>query len=422
MDKLLMLGTSSGSVEIIELAKSMGVYTITTDFLPPEKSAAKLISDEQWMISTDDLDALEKKCRETGVTSVITGISEFNIDQQIKLCKRLGLPCYCTEESWHYNRDKHDFKEACRKYGVPTAKQFFFSETPTDAELKAVQYPVVTKAPDQNANIGMSFCYNEEELLAGIAKAKEASFSGKYIVEKMLTGGQYCAFFAIADGQISLLNFYTSFSQPGKPTNCYSLNTTFTDCLDEYLAEMDEYVRKFVKGIGCKEGIVWLEVMSDTDDKLYVLEMGYRLTGELIWLPFRDITGFDSMKWMLNYALTGKNDPKDLPVSQTALPDRHGCSYILWTDREATISEIRGYDEISKLPGFYTRNLLSVGEKVDAYRYGIIICFTADNCEEICKTVDYINKTVQAFDENGQDMLIRYDQFDELYRLNEKLI
>ena len=35
MEKLLMLGTSLASEEIVNYAKSQGVYTIVTDYLPP---------------------------------------------------------------------------------------------------------------------------------------------------------------------------------------------------------------------------------------------------------------------------------------------------------------------------------------------------------------------------------------------------
>lgn len=55
-----MLGTSKASCEMIEYAKSQGIYTIVTDYFEPEKSKAKLIADEYWMISTGDFDALEK--------------------------------------------------------------------------------------------------------------------------------------------------------------------------------------------------------------------------------------------------------------------------------------------------------------------------------------------------------------------------
>ena len=87
MKKLLMLGTSRTSVEIIQMAKARGVYTITTDGQEPEQSKAKQVSDAYWMIDTADVDALEKKCREEGVTAVIAGVSEFNIESMMKLLK-----------------------------------------------------------------------------------------------------------------------------------------------------------------------------------------------------------------------------------------------------------------------------------------------------------------------------------------------
>ena len=63
MNKPLMLGTSLGSIEIIETAKEMGYYTIVTDNLDPDRSPAKKAADEYWMISTNNLDLLEKMQR-----------------------------------------------------------------------------------------------------------------------------------------------------------------------------------------------------------------------------------------------------------------------------------------------------------------------------------------------------------------------
>ena len=40
MKKLLMLGTSKGSCEMIRIAKAKGVYTIVTDYLSPDVSVA----------------------------------------------------------------------------------------------------------------------------------------------------------------------------------------------------------------------------------------------------------------------------------------------------------------------------------------------------------------------------------------------
>ena len=87
-----MLGTSLGSIEIVETARSMGCFTIVTDNLDPDRSPAKKVADEYWMISTNDLDLLEQKCREEKINAIFVGISEFNLDRVKDLTERLKFP------------------------------------------------------------------------------------------------------------------------------------------------------------------------------------------------------------------------------------------------------------------------------------------------------------------------------------------
>ena len=134
MEKLLMLGTSLDSKEIIEYAKSQGIYTIVTDPRSPKESTAKLISDEYWMINTIDYDELEKKCREEHITTVMCGVSEICLETTMELCKRLGLHTYCTPEAWHYSRDKADFKRLCHEVEAPVAEDYYLTDALTDEE------------------------------------------------------------------------------------------------------------------------------------------------------------------------------------------------------------------------------------------------------------------------------------------------
>ena len=93
--KLLLLGTNAGTCDMVNYARSQGAYVIVTDNLPPEKSAAKLIADEAWQVSTADVDTLEKLATQNKVNGIFAGVSEFNLEKALTLCERLGLPFYC---------------------------------------------------------------------------------------------------------------------------------------------------------------------------------------------------------------------------------------------------------------------------------------------------------------------------------------
>lgn len=66
MRKLLILGSSLGSLEIVRKARDMGCHVIVTDYVPLGRSAAKREADESWDVSTADLDKLEERCRREG--------------------------------------------------------------------------------------------------------------------------------------------------------------------------------------------------------------------------------------------------------------------------------------------------------------------------------------------------------------------
>ena len=92
--KLLLLGTNVQSCSIVNYAKSQGAYVIVTDNLPPEKSAAKLIADEVWPVSTADVDFLEELAIKNKISGILAGASEFNVEKVLTLCERLRLPFY----------------------------------------------------------------------------------------------------------------------------------------------------------------------------------------------------------------------------------------------------------------------------------------------------------------------------------------
>lgn len=419
MEKLLMLGTSLASEEIIKYAKSEGVYTIVTDYLPPEKSTAKLISDEYWMINTGDLDTLETKCRETGVTCVMCGVSEFNLEMTMELCKRLGLQSYCTPEAWHYSRDKADFKKLCHEVGAPVADDYFLSDALTDEELDKVKFPVVVKPVDMSGNRGITYCYNKDELVDAYRYARSLSKNPKIVVERMLHGKEWYTYYAMADGEIRQICLNAMEAEPGQLKNLYSLTTSITGNVERVMEEINPQIEEVLRRVGCREGIAWVQLMLDEDDHFYIIEMGYRLPGDLPDFSYQTLCGFNSIKWLVDYARGIKHTVDELPPAQKHAYEKCICGYSLWTHKGGVIKEFIGFDEIRKIPGvdFYTQH--QVGETFVEHRPLGVVTVAADNCEDFCKKIESINKTISIIDENNDDVIIRYTDFDYLKKTYE---
>lgn len=415
-----MLGAGLASEEIIKYAKLQGVYTIVTDYLPPEKSTAKFISDEYWMINTGELDALEAKCREESVTAVMCGVSEFNLEMAMALCKRLGLPSYCTPEAWHYSRDKADFKRLCREVGAPVAEDYFLSDDLNDEELDKVKFPVVVKPVDLSGNRGISYCYNKKELIDAYHYAQSMSKSPKIVVERMLHGKEWYTYYAMADGEIRQICLNAMEAEPGQLKNLYSLTTSITGNVERVMKEINPQIEEVLRRVGCREGIAWVQLMLDEDDRFYIIEMGYRLPGDLTDFSYPALCGFNSIKWLTDYARGIKHSVDELPPPQEHSYQKCTCGYSLWTHKSGVIGEFKGIDEIRRLSGvdFYTQH--HVGESFVEHRPLGVVTVAADNCNIFCHKIDQINKTISITDEAGEDVIIRYTDFDYLKKTYER--
>ena len=158
--RLLVLGATQDECQIIEIAREMGVYTITTDnHVDWDDAPAKKISDEAWDISWSDIPALAEKARERGVDGVLAGYSEFRTNCAIQLSRELGTSFYIRDEDQlAITRDKLLFKSICRQYNVPVARDFQVTAEFRQEDLDAIVYPVIVKPTDNAGSRGIRFC------------------------------------------------------------------------------------------------------------------------------------------------------------------------------------------------------------------------------------------------------------------------
>lgn len=418
MNKLLMLGTSLGSVEIIETARNMGYYTIVTDNLDLSRSPAKKVADEYWMISTNDLDLLEKKCREEKVNAVFAGISEFNLDRVKALTERLGLSCYIEEAAWKYARDKSAFKKKCREFGIPVVDEYTVSDPPQPDELTAVEYPVVVKPVDGTGNKGLSICNNEKELIAGCSRARENSESGNILIERYITGEESWHFYFLADGAIRHIYSGCVFRQPGYPTFLYVLGTFAITEYHDFNEQFDEKCTAFLKNIGCRNGIAWFQLIKDGKGQYYALEMAQRMSADCAGKALKKSIGVNNIEWMLDLAFGRKHTAEMLP--EPAEPP-YKCAHFVYyhfADKAGEIASIQGYNDLDP-ERFQVSLIVHEGNTVQKYGLMVRIVFNVYSSGEICESIRYINAKTRILDSNNNNMYIQFTDFDLLSKYAE---
>lgn len=405
-EKLLILGSDYNSINVVKEAKKCGIYVIVADLMLT--SPTKVAADEAWLISTTDIDTLEYKCKEVGVTAVMFGASDFNISQSRILCRRLGLPIYCDNDyTWEVARNKRMFKDICKEVGAPIAEDYFLSEKLACEELKKVVYPVVVKPCDKSGNRGMHYCSNAEELRVAWKKARDVT-NNTIIVERRLNGPEFNVHYAIADGEMSLLYFSATHHQPGEAENLYSFKYTSSAYLKQFINEVNDKVIAVLKKAGCKEGIAWVDVMRDTDGKFYLLEMGYRFGGVMTYIPYIKVSGFNTIGWMLDCARGVKHKSCDLPISLNHAFEGTAASYHLFAKKTGKIAIFEGLEEIERMEGVWVDCPKRIGSEIRNYASSGLIGIYGKDIDDLCMKLRAINAVLKVLNSEGENMVIRF--------------
>lgn len=342
------------------------------------------------------------------------GASDFNVWNAREVCKRLGLPIYCDSDyACRVARDKGEFKRICKAVGAPVATDYYLTDALADEELDKVQYPVVVKPVDKSGNRGMSYCSNREELLAGYKAAREIS-EKEIIVERQLHGKEYNVHYVLADGHARLLYFSSTHHEPGEAENLYSFKCTTSCHLKQYIEEVNDSVIMAIEKSECREGIVWFDCIRDDDGHFYLLEMGYRFGGVMTSVPYEKVTGFNTVKLMLECALGVKHEEKDLPPALDKALSGCAASYNLFSQCDDEIAKIEGLSEIESLPGIYVDIPKREGNSVRLNACTGLLGIYGENIEKVCARLQKVNSLLKTTNAVGENMFIYFDDYDSL--------
>ena len=416
MKKLLVLGTSVGSVDIVQYARSIGIYTVVADNLPPEKSAAKRVADEAIMISTADVNALIEYAKANQITAAFAGVSEFNIENARKVNEALGVPFYYTPEQWNRFMNKGNFRQLCQNYSVMTPETYFIGSKKEYRLLnkESIVYPVIVKPVDNGANVGISICRNETDLDLALTIAFAESKTEKAIIERFIEGPEISSTYVVQNHRCKLVCFGLKFAYKNeKGLQALAHGYIYpSPNVKDYLEKASPAVEKMILMEGLNNCTIFFQGIYNNHD-YYLFEAGLRMEGTATFRITEAMNGQNFMKFMVDNVLNIESN-YNIEKEDATFSGKQ-CFIFSLIANEGTISRIEGTEQIAEentIISFEQRHYIGTRIENDGTLRQILFRFAIkdESVSNVIETIKWIKKTIRVFDENGNDMLIR--EFD----------
>ena len=406
--KLLVLaGRPIGSVDIVNYAKSLGCYVIVCDYLPVEQSPAKQFADETWDYSTADIEKIIDKAINNGVNAVFTGVHDFNLARCQEICKKLNFPFYVDKNTMVNTLDKNFYKNIFKKFAISLIPQYKIN----DVKI----YPVLLKPVDGTGAYGIKICNSEVEFQENLQKAVEFSAKGEVLIEQYIKEKEeITTVYIIKDGIPYLASvadrIVKYFDNTVIPLPiAYIWNSKY---LDLYEKTIDEKMKKAIQFMNLQNGMLFIQSIVK-DNVIMPYDIGFRLSGTQEHVILEAVCGYNPLKLLVDYALTGKFGNETL---KEKINPHFDCvaAQITFLVKSATISKFKGIEDVEKMPQVIRiiKNKQE-GETIPKSALGTLnqvalrIFVKEQTTERLNELIDYIRKQIKIISNDNEDIVIK---------------
>lgn len=422
--KLLLVGGLNNTVDLFDLAHRNGVTVGVADY--NHGTLAKSLADYAYDINAYDEDAMAELIKEEHFDGVITAFNERLGPVVRRLADRMGMTAPFTVEQLQMSTNKKYFKHTCMKYGVPVPKEYIVKEK-ADVFTQTIDYPVIIKPVDSASSVGVTPCFDAEQLLAGFEKARSKSKSGDVIVEQYVPYDEINMTYIAQDGDIQLAAihdryFNTEQKSATKAPDLYIYPSRYTDLI---LEKYNDKIIGMLKGIGVENGSLFIQAVVH-GDQLYCYEAGMRLNGCKTYQILEVENDYNTFEHLMCFALTGSMGEKK--QFNPKFKRWYATLNVLGIPG-ATIAEVRGEKALNSYPWLiHIARRDGVGHTIPPDSAGTLVQDTtrihvmAETREELMERVKKAGELFRMYDKDGNTVLLRPHDTDEVLKnLNYKL-
>lgn len=407
--RLLILGSLREFVQLIDLAKSRGIYTIVCDGY--HNSPGKQHADKAYDIPPGNIDEIVQLCHNEKVDGITASFSDYLFECMVKIAAKANLKCYYPPEKLDFYRNKSVMKQMLDSLGVPNAKSTILKNDFSDTELSSLTFPVVTKPLDKYGSRGVLVLNSPEEVRKQFDFICETSDIKEILIEEYNDGFEFNMMSWILDGTVHVLSIADREKTAVAPQEIpiSTRNVYPSRLMPQVYEEAAQILQKVADYTGQKEGILSMQFFWKPGSPVSVCEVAGRFLGyehELI----EYCSGLAVERLMLDY-LYDENALRCELSDYTPFFPKHSAVLYFHGINGMTVHDQSKAAELAKLPqvadfwAFYKEGetIIPHGPNPYVLRYYI----TCDSREEIDRVTKHIIEHAEVTDINGNSVIYK---------------
>ncbi len=385
--KVLILNGSISEVPLIQEAKKLGYYVVTSGNAPT--LIGHQYADEYIPADYSDKEAILEIVKKHGIDRIISCANDFGTITAAYVAEQMGWPGHDTYENTLLLHQKDLFKHFFVENGIrsPYSTPFHNKEEALNF-VRSAEYPIIVKATDLTGGKGINRADNYEEAERAIEIAFDASRAKHIVIEPYVTGHQESFFGFIVNEKVVCSTACNCYS----PINPYLIQTeTFpSDYYAQLKDELTGIMEMICQKLHLADGVFTLQYIVK-DGKPYIIELMRRCLGNQCLTVATAVTGFPWHEGLVRAEMGMECESLKAEAPMAKYAGHHG----IMTSRNGKVKSVYIPDEIQKHV-FQKIDLLQPGEVIEDHmkeRVGYIY-YKYDTREEITWAAEHFNDKI----------------------------
>ncbi|MDP3387168.1 MAG: ATP-grasp domain-containing protein [Eubacteriales bacterium] len=301
--RILMLGGAYSQIPAIVYAKKSGYEVITCDYLPENPGHA--YGDKYCNVSTTDMTSVLGVAVELKIDGIVAYASDPAAPTAAFVSGALSLPG-ASCDAVRILSEKDRFREflTLNDFSCPAFMKVSGNEPIDDSRLKNLNLPLYVKPVDSSGSKGMSKVYCYQDIGIAVKQALDASRCKRVIIEEHVET-PYCQLHGdgfVEDGRLKFLGLCDHYFHDLAPIG--SIYPTRQN--PSVVQAVSDEIQRLIDLVGFENGAINVEVRINSEDRLFLMEIGPRSGGNYVPQLMELGTGFDEVAAIVDQSMGKK--------------------------------------------------------------------------------------------------------------------